>query len=99
MESSERDYYQSDGRANRNEDFNTNTDLLEEVKNIIEWIDESEGNKDDDYEEANYDYLNLQNDYKEVISSNEKRGGGGRYFRQYRPTGMEIRKGKKKRYD
>ena len=49
----------SDGRTSRNEDLKTKTDLLEEVKNIIERIDQidksnengNESNQDDEDED------------------------------------------------
>ena len=68
--SSEEDYkiVHSDGRTNRNEDLNQNTNLLEEVKNIVGKVDQSMGNKDDNDEdvEEDYDYMPAHiNDYEE----------------------------------
>ena len=75
--SSEEDYkiVHSDGRTNRNEDLNQNTNLLEEVKNIVGKVDQSMGNKDDSDEdvEEDYDYMPAHmNDYEESKDFNKK---------------------------
>ena len=72
----------TDGSTNRNEDLNTNTNLLEEVKHIIERIDPiNKSNKDDDEEEEEYDYKHALNDYEEIkaIKKGNRSSGTGRY--------------------
>ena len=81
---SEEDYKKAntDGSTNRNEDLNTNTNLLEEVKHIIERIDPiNKSNKDDDEEEEEYDYKHALNDYEEIkaIKKGNRSSGTGRY--------------------
>ena len=47
------------------------------MKNIIEWIDQSEGNKDDDVE-LDYDYMHAHNDYEEVLATTERHEAPGK---------------------
>ena len=88
--SSEEDYkiVHSDGRTNRNEDLNQNTNLLEEVKNIVGRIDQSIGNKDDDDEddiEEDYDYMPAHmNDYEESKDLNEKNESSVKRYELFR---------------